>query len=208
MIPPLDLPALRPFVESMLNHNRRRIRRDGDTIGFKTPDAWLTEPAVRTSYEGLHFDRSAKGSDVASRVLGVGHKVVDHAMIQALGVDASIAALPSSILPHPVITMCIEDRVTADKSPTRRVIVAVVVGGGEDGTDRLLRDWELIGLLNQALSCGIPQLDGTRSSPHDTDGVASAVERALKLIESSIAELALTFRLPSVATLSVLWPGE
>jgi len=66
----------------------------------------------------------------------------------------------------------------------------------------------IIGLLNQALSCGTPQLDGTRISPHDTDGVASAVERALKLTESSIAELALTFRLPSVSTLSVLWPGE
>ena len=46
-IPRADLPDLRPFFISMLRINRRMVREEPDGLAFLTPEAWLTEPAVR-----------------------------------------------------------------------------------------------------------------------------------------------------------------
>ena len=56
----------------MLVQNRRRPRRGDDgSLGFKTPEAWLSEVGVRSAYEGFVFDRSVRGKDAVKRVVGV-----------------------------------------------------------------------------------------------------------------------------------------
>ena len=69
----------------MLVLYRRRPRRGDDgSLGFKTPDAWTHEVGVRSTYEEPGFDRSVRGKDAVMRVVGVGHKVVEKALHQAL----------------------------------------------------------------------------------------------------------------------------
>ena len=81
-VPRVDLPDLQPFLVTMLELNKRRVSKTAEGLTFKTPEAWEDEPGVRASYERMTFDRRAAGRD-AQRVLGVGHKVIDLAVIQA-----------------------------------------------------------------------------------------------------------------------------
>ncbi len=88
-IPKLDLPDLQPFFERMLRLNNRQIKREGETIGFHTPDAWLEDdPGLLRSYPKLCFDRSVRGKHAAEQVVGVGHKAFDKALKQAMNADA------------------------------------------------------------------------------------------------------------------------
>ena len=97
-IPRADLPDLRPFFISMLRINRRMVREEPDGLAFLTPEAWLTEPAVRTSYSRMIFDRQDRARDAAQRILGVGHKLVNHAINQAKESGASVASISKSSL--------------------------------------------------------------------------------------------------------------
>jgi superfamily II DNA or RNA helicase len=93
-IPQIDLPALQPFFESMLRQASRRVSRENEAIAFKTPDAWLNSPGVRRRYEGLVFNRDVKGRDASEKVIGVGHKAFDQAMLQAKARQAPMCFLP------------------------------------------------------------------------------------------------------------------
>jgi hypothetical protein len=42
-LPRLDLPALRPFLYTMLALNRRKVRDDDDGLSFKTPEERLSD---------------------------------------------------------------------------------------------------------------------------------------------------------------------
>ena len=43
-LPRVDLPALRPFLHTMLALNRRKVRDDEDGLSFKTPKECLSDP--------------------------------------------------------------------------------------------------------------------------------------------------------------------
>lgn len=84
-IPRLDLPALRPFVVSMLTLHHRRVDSEGDErISFLTPEDWLEgEPGLRRRYDHVVFDRQASQDNTAVQILGVGHRLVDKALALA-----------------------------------------------------------------------------------------------------------------------------
>ena len=58
-LPKIDLPALRPFFLSMLKLNRRRVEQKDDSLAFRTPEAWQTEPGIfphtKEWYFGVRF---------------------------------------------------------------------------------------------------------------------------------------------------------
>jgi hypothetical protein len=101
-LPRIDLPALRPFLHTMLALNRRKVREDEDGLSFRTPEEWLSDPAVRTSYRNLTFDRHDRSRDATQRVLGVGHPALDQALRQALALTSCATLLPRAILDRPL----------------------------------------------------------------------------------------------------------
>lgn len=206
-IPPLDLPALKPFVETMLVINHRRVRREGDRISFKTPDEWLVEPSVRPSYDGLHFDRSVRGREAIQKILGVGHKVVDHAIRQAASQTESVCSVAAKVLEHPCIVARITDRVTG-KAVARNAVVVGAFQNGE-GVDswQLLRDWEIVERLNCVASHGLTDLE-TSSKAAPDECVTDAIEGAMRFLESRIASLELPFDIPELEILTVIWPAK
>ncbi len=205
-IPPLDLPALKPFVETMLALNHRRIRRDGDHISFKTPDPWLVEPAVRTSYEGLHFDRSVRGRDAVQSVLGVGHKVVDHAIRQAVLQTESVCSIGERILKHPCVVARVTDRVTGKAVTRNAVVVGAIRNGNGIESWQFLRDWEVVQHLNSIATSGIADLEASPKATEDAC-VTQGINEALRFLESQIASLELPFEIPELEVLTVLWPA-
>jgi ERCC4-related helicase len=205
-VPPVDLPDLRPFVEAMLVRNRRRPRRDADgSLSFRTPEGWLQEVGIRSTYEGLVFDRNVRGKDAVQRVVGVGHKAVDQALRQALEVSDGVASVSDAVLKRPVVVARVFDRVTGAEGPVR----AIVVGAErcEAGEWKVLRDWEVLRLLNEVVA----KVAGSRklSAPgNEVSTVKAAVATAAGIIERSVPELAVHFRVPSLEVVGVLWPGR
>lgn len=201
-VPPVDLPDLRPFLEAMLIQNRRRPRRGEDgSLSFKTPEAWLSEIGVRTSYEGLVFDRNVRGKEAVARVLGVGHKVMDQALHQASDETSSVTSVSSAVLHRPLIVARVSDQVTGRASPIRSIVLAAEKSQ-DTGEWMILRDWETVRRLNHIL-VGLGPLR-TACAPQEAPSlVKGALDAAMRAIENHIPRLDVAFRVPLLQALAV-----
>jgi superfamily II DNA or RNA helicase len=202
-IPPLDLPALQPFLEGILRINKRRVRRSEEGIGFKTPELWLETIGIRTHYENLNFDRRTIGRDSVTRVLGVGNKLVDLALNQACELQASVTMIPSDHLPRPLIVLRVSDRVTGTDALVRAIIVGVEINKSSESN--LLRDWEVLQRLNPI---AMATVQGTHRAPsHEIrDAARLAVKIASGFVISSMNDINENFRIPDVEVVATFWP--
>lgn len=204
-LPRIDLPALQPFLEGMLTLNGRRIIKNESELSFKTPDAWLDDPAIRSNYDNMVFDRNLRGPDVAKRVMGVGHKVIDQALKQALGGTASVATIPEQKLKHPIIVFRVFDSITGEKTSVRNRIVGIIPKHKELGDFQIIHDWELLQEIN-TLSGGKDIKSDSSAPIKDIDVIQGMVSAAIKYIYTKIHELDVPFKRPTVELYSILWP--
>lgn len=205
-LPRVDLPALRSFVVTMLTLNGRRSQDDSDGLSFITPEVWLDEPGIRRRYHRMVFDRQDQSKDAAQRILGVGHRVVDHAIRQAKASSASIAALPAQSLGSPIFAFRISDRVTSESRVVRSIVAGIELDLTGKQSDVLLRDWELLARLNELAD----DRRGKRTSatePVDASIVEELFDRAGKILENQLEQLELPFLIPYVEGLAILWPS-
>lgn len=146
-LPKVDLPDLEKFfIQTVGQHGRRIFRRD-EGLEIKTPDEWKARSyALRDKYEGLVFDRSLRGTNAASRVLGVGHILFDIALEEARNLPSSVACVEGLVAPLLVLT--VEDEVTGTGALVHRLIFGVTE---KEGKAEVLRDWELLQVLNTYL---------------------------------------------------------
>lgn len=207
-IPQVDLPALAPFLRTMVALNNRQIREGPDGLSFRTPEAWLKDPGVRQVYEGLLFDRNVRSRDAAQRIVGVGHRALDQALGQAKAYAACVATIPAGVLQQPLLIFTINDSVTTQGGMIRSVVAGMSWDPLDGTRRRLLRDWEVVSELNRLLEArGFRR---PRPSPRASDlrQVTKALAEAQKTLESKLGELDLPFRVPVVTPLSILWPGD
>ena len=190
----------------MLELNRRRAQDEEGVLNFNTPDPWCDEPGIRSKYSGLIFDRNCRDRDAAQKVLGVGHRLVDLAIKQARNSATSVTIVSRKILKAPLIVFRIRDQVTAVTGAVRSVVVGCLAS--DDDTFQLLRDWELLQLLNRI------QLDRNfRRSigagvEIDRDRIGETLDHALNALEEQLGGLDLPFKVPEPLLLALLWPGE
>ena len=197
-IPPKDLQDLQPFFEAMLALNKRRILREDSGIAFKTPDEWLKNPGIRQRYEGLLFERNLKGKDAALRVVGVGHKVFDQAIMQAVDFDACFTAVPG--LNDAVSVYKVYDRITSQDGNIRQIIVGVC-----DEKDELLHDWQLIDLLNGILKN--KKSDTNNTVDYDQERMLRFIVDAEAVIKTRLDELHTPFNMPEIKLMSLFLPA-
>lgn len=206
-VPPVDLPDLRPFLEAMLVQNRRRPQRGEDgSLNFKTPEAWLSEVGVRSAYEGLVFDRDVRGKDAVQSIVGVGHKILDLALRQALDESVYVTSVKCDALERPLIIARVTDRVTGSGAPPRSVVVGIEQSDKDDEWT-CLRDWEVIRRLNEVLRT-INLRRKPCTPPDERTQVTSALESAGRFIEAEVQKLDVGFRVPSVEVLAVIWSSD
>jgi len=205
-LPRVDLPALKPFLLAMLTANRRKVRDDERGLSFKTPEGWLGEPVVRTSYESLTFDRHDRSRDAPQRVLGVGHPAMDQALRQALSWTSCATSLPRACLDRPLAVFRITDRVTGGSGQVQAAIVGVVCSRTDEVAGEVLSDWQLLDRLN-GLELGPWVREVPVGEPYDASAIAAIVERARDLIQDGIPAMSLNFRHPTTDLLAVLWPS-
>lgn len=188
-LPKVDLPDLeRFFTQAVGRHGRRIFRRD-DGLEIRTPDTWKARSyALRDKYEGLVFDRSLRGANAASRVLGIGHPLFDIALDDAHDVPVRVASVDG--LSGPLLIMAVEDEVTGTGSLVHRLVFGVAE---EEAKIEVLRDWELLQATNAL----------TLKSPLGTVpaiGAEATIERLKQAFDADLSSHASTLRRP------VSWP--
>lgn len=200
-LPRLDLPALRHFLVSMLALNGRRPQESESGLSFKTPEVWMTTPAIRSSYSDMVFERRSSAPD---RVLGIGHPLVDVAVKQARGHSASVAPIPETLLSEPLLVFSISDRVTSSPLTVRRAIAGVRLAA--NGPPSLLRDWELLVALNGLVEKRSFRRDTESARPPGVDDLQAACTEAQALVLRSLGYLELEYQAPEAQLLVALWP--
>ena len=152
------------------------------------------------------FERQDRSKDATQRILGVGHKVVDHAIRQAKASSASVATLPVQSLGNPIFAFRINDRVTSESRAVRSVVAGVELDPTGEQSDVLLRDWELLRRLNELADDR--RVKRTRAtSPVDASSVDELLERASETLQNQIQQLDLPFKIPNIEILAILWPS-
>jgi len=185
-LPKVDLPDLeRFFAQTVGRHGRRIFRRD-DGLEIRTPDDWKARSyALRDKYEGLVFDRSLRGANAASRVLGIGHPLFDIALDDAQDVPARAVSIEG--LGRPVLILTVEDEVTGTGSLVHRLIFGVTE---KDGKIEVLRDWELLQVMNTLT------VKGPSSAGLVTEEAEAVIERFKQTFDANISSHASTLRRP------------
>jgi hypothetical protein len=189
-LPKVDLPDLeRFFTQTVGRHGRRIFRRD-DGLEIRTPDDWKARSyALRDKYEGLVFDRSLRGANAASRVLGIGHPLFDIALDDAQEISARAVSVEG--LGKPVLILAVEDEVTGSGSLVHRLIFGVTE---KDGKIEVLRDWEVLQVMNALTVKGPP------GAGPATDGAEAVIRRFKQAFDASLSSHAPTLRRP------ISWP--
>ncbi len=120
-LPKVDLPDLEKFFTQTVARYGRRIFRRDEGLEIKTPDEWKARSyALRDKYEGLVFNRSLRGMNATSRVLGVGHLLFDIALAEARNLPARFAAVDG--LAAPLLIVTVEDEITGTGSLVNRFL--------------------------------------------------------------------------------------
>ena len=165
-------------------------------------DAWrIADPGgIRTRYDGLLFDRTVLGQNAATRVLGVGHALIDVALAEVLTIEAPVARVQG--LSSPLFVVGIEDQVTGQRRPVARLLFGASF---EDGEVRVLRDWELLRRLN---SIRARTDDALASAQPSTPAERRVHEDLLAALEPNALSLADEFTHPILVQEAFLLPTE
>ena len=201
-IPKVDLHDLVPFVKSIFAVlGRRPIQTEDTRLNFKTPPEWMeADFAIADRYD-LLFAREPRPRD-AEDIAGVGLRVVDHALRVATDSTDGLAALGG--LTGPLVVFSLRDRITGADGAVRKMVVGVQ--RNDEATWTLLRDWEVLKLLN-------PAADRPRSAlfdaePEESINIPEILSLAEQCLRSRLDELDVPFRLPAIEQLSCLIPGR
>ena len=185
-LPKVDLPDLERFFTRTVGRHGRRIFRRDDGLEIRTPDDWKARSyALRDKYEGLVFERSLRGANAASRVLGIGHPLFDIALDDAQDIQARAASAEG--LGGPMLILAVEDEVTGTGALVHRLIFGVTE---KDGKIEVLRDWELLQVMN-ALTVKSPPGAGPT-----TESAETVIARLKQAFDVDLSSHASTLRRP------------
>jgi ERCC4-related helicase len=193
-IPDLDLPDLEPFLRNALSCEGRRLLAKEEGFSVVTPDNWRDALEIRDRFDGLKLDRNLPVSESASKLLGVGHALVDKALISALSRPLHLARIIG--LQNPLVLFQVIDEVTGRQARVHEVLLAF--GGNEGG---ILNDGETLRILNVLK----PQ-EGL--SPHATPEELASIERILHEAPPILTSGNLAFQRPKAHPMLCLLPGS
>jgi hypothetical protein len=135
-------------------------------------------------------------------LLGIGHKLFDAALSQAMSFSACVCILPG--LKNSLFIFLIIDRVTGINSNIRQAVTAVSIDFSK--TAAILKDWELIKVLNE-----LPELKKLPKFSNyfelSSIEICQLLVDAEQFLEKHLNDLALPFKIPAIQAISVLLPS-
>lgn len=147
------------------------------------------------------FDRERAGSGPPEHLLGVGHKVVDRAIDQALQLDQCFAVVQSDKIQTPLLACRVFDRVTTGESIRSPIACGVELGG----VTRIIQDWELLKKLNELSPFSLARMEPATGLDvsHLLDDRQGIIDRCLAFV----AERESGFREPDVEMIAIMIPS-
>jgi hypothetical protein len=202
-LPKVDLPDLESFFRNVVRLAGRRLQKGDEGLELVTPDAWHQRDfAIMDRYAGLTFDRQVRGRGAADRVLGVGHRLFEASLQEALKVEPSPAVIKG--LKEPIAAFLVRDRVTSgERLLTPMVVGARVSLAGE--RVEFLRDWELLLELNRF---GSPrQSADTAPTINGSARLSAKLDTLLPEVSAFAAKLT-ELRVPEVEIVAIFLPAS
>lgn len=196
-LPRLDLPALDPFFRNAMALLERRVTRGPDGLSVATPEAWKRSPDLKPRYDGLVFDRALPEAERMTRLLGVGHPLLDHALTEAAGREVLLGRARG--LSAPLMLTAVEDDVTDTGGTVHRVILALEAQG--PGNPMPMADWQALERLN---GCKVPDAHDQTLTAAERAGAEELVAAAPAVLPS----LDIQFRRPRAIPLLCLFPDR
>jgi ERCC4-related helicase len=190
-VPNLDLIDLQPFFKAMLAWNSNRLIKNQE-IGFDfiTPDNWRKKsPAIKRRYEKMLFSRDDYPD---TDIIGVGHPMLDQAIMQANDFSARVTVLPT--LDATIYIFSIIDRVTTRGGQVNSVLVAVRVSENYE----LLIDEDLLLELNKTSN-----IEKNVKSEFPNKLNIEELDKVKLFVVSSLGRLNLPFSYPEITEHSV-----
>ena len=201
-IPKVDLPDLIPFFKSLCAMlHRRPTRIDDVRLGFHTPQEWTKDDFTIVDQYTLLFARESRPRE-GEEVAGVGLRVVDRALRAAVDATESLAAVRD--LAGPLVVFALRDRITGSEGTVRKIVVGMQ--RAHDGDWKLLRDWEVLRLLNPAADK--PRSTVFDAKPSEQVDIAALLTEAERNLEARLHDLDLPFQLTAIEQLACLIPGH
>ena len=205
-LPKLELKDLAQFFETTLSLNGRKLISSESGISFKTPEGWgKSEPAIRSRYDDMTFDREMTKEASSNRLLGIGHRVFDKAVEISRDSLATVAMVSDEFLTSPLVVFRIRDRVTSDF--IKPGVVAGVKLGDSTEEPGLMMDWEILNLLN-----GFPVkkefMRQPSQPPGDPNHFRKAIDDAFSAIMRGVDKLDLGFMVPEAEVIAALFPTK
>lgn len=146
-LPQVDLPDLERFFGLMMEAKGRRVFRREDGLDVLSPENWVDEDyAMQDRYRGLLFDRNARlgSQEGPTRLVGIGHTLFDRALKE--GEELQCVLAHCARLPQPLLIASVEDQVTGQDHSVKRIVIGAT--RDDTGEAHVLRDWELLRILN------------------------------------------------------------
>ncbi|SDE48341.1 DEAD/DEAH box helicase [Ruegeria marina] len=192
-IPKLDLPALEAFFRRAMQLNGRRVTKGDAGLSVATPDKWRGNIDLRDRYDGLVFDRSLPADQAMIKLLGVGHPLIDRAIIACREQEVFLSR--SEGLASPIVIAMAEDEITGTGATVHRIILSIQKN--QDGTFAVMRDWETLLSLNDAQVYSGQDIE---PNPEDT----TSIKELIKGLEEKLPELSLPYRRPKLTPILAL----
>lgn len=198
ILPRFDLPNLRPFFDSMLEINKRRITRNGDYFEFLTPEKWMNNIGMQKKYTNVTYSRKGR---LDSTIIGVGNRFFDESIKQALDFECFISVVNSDVIKNVLLIVKVFDKVTIlDKQVTYKIFGLDYDKVRQDFS--ILNDNEVFSLLNTIISN--KNILKNDSEPVLKEEILSIKEDGFKYFSKVVSELNLSFKYPDFTLVGVL----
>jgi len=198
-LPKVDLPDLRPFFLNVMRLMGRRVKHDNaEGLGVKTPEDWKDDLTLKERYTGLVFDRNLPEGERMTRLLGIGHALLDRAISEAMSRQALTGRVKDLL--SPLVLVAVEDEITGTSATIHRIVLPLQ--GNADASR--MADWQALRLLNATT----PVAAGDQAPLREQE--ANMIHEIIRKrdLSEKIADLKLPFRRPKVTPLIALLPAE
>ncbi|MES2846565.1 MAG: helicase-related protein [Pseudomonadota bacterium] len=193
-IPQLDLPQLEPFFRNAAKTHGRRVTTSEAGLSIATPEIWRNDLDLKSRYDGLTFDRDLAPKEQMNRMMGIGHSLVDKLLEHAVNQPVFAAYLKD--LENTILLARVEDELTGTKATVHRIVLGV-----QHGQSAILRDGELLSLLNRCT--------GLEAAPTELSVEHAATLRELSMqLEASELPGSFGFTYPKARLIMALVPAS
>lgn len=206
LLPDLDLIHLKPFFKAILSYNNKKYKESENGISFKTPEMWLEDFAVNSHYKDMRFDRKTNKGDSLGHILGIGSRVFNMAIKQAIEIKATISSF--SDFKEILYVFKIYDRLTENKRNIRNKIAGIAFSNIKES---IYTDNDLMLILNELYKKSNKNTikDAIENiHKYKADHLEQLSKKAQEILGENLLKMDIPFKKPEIELIAIILPDK